>query len=155
MQKTVLNVLCADRTNSKLKTKSLDAKKSGSSNSGSSDSSQIEEKTIALPKDKKLLVGRLNEDKGALRGAIEQKLKNKEADFVLMISVNNDKILIMIGVSDQMKDSLPAGMLIQESLKPFGGRGGGHNHLAQGGIPDKKDLDSVVAMAEKVISEKL
>ena len=140
---------------SKLKTKSLEAKKAGSSNSGSSDSSQIDEKTIALPNDKKLLVGSLNEDKGALRGAIEQKLKNKEADFVLMISVNNDKVLIMIGVSDQMKDELPAGMLIQESLKPFGGRGGGHNHLAQGGIPDKKDLDSVVAMAEKVISEKL
>ncbi|MFT5238418.1 MAG: alanyl-tRNA synthetase [Flavobacteriaceae bacterium] len=140
---------------SKLKTKSLGSKKAAPTNTVSLDASDIDEKTIALPSDKKLLVGRLNEDKGALRGAIEQKLKNKEADFVLMISVNNDKILIMIGVSDQMKDELPAGMLIQESLKPFGGRGGGHNHLAQGGIPDKKDLDSVVALAEKVISEKL
>ncbi|MFT4849714.1 MAG: alanyl-tRNA synthetase [Sediminicola sp.] len=140
---------------SKLKAKSLEAKKTSASNSVSSDSSQIEEKIIALPNDKKLLVGSLNEDKGALRGAIEQKLKNKEADFVLMISVNNGKVLIMIGVSDQMKDDLPAGMLIQESLKPFGGRGGGHNHLAQGGIPDKKDLAAVVKMAEKVISKKL
>jgi alanyl-tRNA synthetase len=140
---------------SKLKAKSLEAKKTSASNSVSSDSSQIEEKIIAFPNDKKLLVGSLNEDKGALRGAIEQKLKNKEADFVLMISVNNGKVLIMIGVSDQMKDDLPAGMLIQESLKPFGGRGGGHNHLAQGGIPDKKDLAAVVKMAEKVISKKL
>ena len=74
---------------------------------------------------------------------------------MLMISTNNDKILIMIGVSDQMKDRAPAGALIQESLKPFGGRGGGHNHLAQGGIPDKKDLDAVVVLATTLISEKL
>jgi alanyl-tRNA synthetase len=140
---------------SKLKIKSLGEKKPASANTASSESSQIEEKTIALPSDKKLLVASLNEDKGALRGVIEEKLKNKEADFVLMISVTNEKVLIMIGVSDQMKDKLPAGTLIQESLKPFGGRGGGHNHLAQGGIPDKKDLDAVIAMAGKVISEKL
>ena len=62
---------------SKLKAKSQGAKKSDSSSSASSDSSHSEEKTIALPSNKKLLVGSLNEDKGALRGAIEQKLKNK------------------------------------------------------------------------------
>ena len=140
---------------SKLKKKSLDVKKTSTSNSEKSDDSKIEETFISLPNNKKLLVGNLNEDKGALRGAIEQKLKNKEADFVLMISTNNDKILIMIGVSDQMKDQAPAGALIQESLKPFGGRGGGHNHLAQGGIPDKKDLDAVVVLATTLISEKL
>jgi alanyl-tRNA synthetase len=140
---------------SKLKEKSQGAKKAVSSKVKSSDEGQNKEKAIVLPNEKKLVVGRLNEEKAALRGAIEEKLKHKEADFVLMISVNNDKVLVMIGVSDQMKDKLPAGMLIKESLTPFGGRGGGHNHLAQGGIPDKKDLDSVVTMVEKVITEKL
>ena len=140
---------------SKLKLKALETKKSGTSTSLGVDSSQISERTINLPKDKRMVIGSLNEDKAALRGVIEEKLKNKEADFVLMTSVTNGKVLIMIGVSDQMKDMLPAGKLIQESLKPFGGRGGGHNHLAQGGIPDKKDVEAVATMAEKVISEKL
>ena len=140
---------------SKLKSKSTGQKKITPVNLTTQEKGQIESETILLPNDKKLLVGRLNEDKGALRGAIELSLKEKKADIALMISVTNDKTLIMIGVSDQMKDKVPAGMLIQESLKPFGGRGGGHNHLAQGGVPDIKDLDAVITMAQKVISEKL
>jgi alanyl-tRNA synthetase len=139
----------------KLKAKSTGQKKSAQVSSGAKAKGDVELETIVLPNDTKLLVGYLNEDKGALRGAIEHSLKEKKADIVLMISVTNDKTLIMIGVSDQMKDNIPAGALIQESLKPFGGRGGGHNHLAQGGIPNKKDLDSVIAMVQKVISEKL
>ncbi len=62
----------------------------------------------------------------------------------LIISVIDDKVQLACAVTDDLKDKVPAGKLVGEVAKLFGGGGGGKPHLATAGGKDITKIDSVL-----------
>ena len=73
-----------------------------------------------------------------------QKKKNIDKSIIVLISINENKVSLIIGVTKDIVDLFDATHLVKISSLLVGGRGGGgRNDLAQAGgnIPDKaKDI---------------
>ncbi len=95
----------------------------------------------------KVLAARLDGvDRKALMDMADQ-LKNKLGSAVVLLSaVEDDKVVLIAGVTKDISKSVKAGDLIKEAAAKCGGKGGGRPDMAQGGGTDVAALESVLAM---------
>ena len=92
-------------------------------------------------------------DKSILRDTIDG-LKSKYDDaVVLLASRSNDKVILVAGVSKELSKDFPAGKLIQFVTGEFGGRGGGRPDMAEGGIPNEKDVSACFDAAQQWLEQ--
>ena len=89
-----------------------------------------------------------------LRGAWDQiKQKTKEPTAAFLISETPEKkvVLLAAGTDDAVKAGFNAGDLIKKVAQEYGGRGGGRENMAQGGIEKATDADSAMSFLRNLI----
>ncbi len=92
-------------------------------------------------------------DKSLLRETVEQ-FKNKQAKGIVVLASDlDDKPILVAGVSVEIAKQYPAGKLIQHITGLVGGRGGGRPDMAEGGVPNVADLDTVLAQVSAWVEE--
>ena len=70
--------------------------------------------------------------------------------------VDDGKVGLLAAVTDDLvKKGLQAGKLVGEVAKVVGGKGGGRKDMAQAGGNDPAKLAEALALAKKLVSEKL
>ncbi len=81
-----------------------------------------------------------------LRGMVDD-LRNQHAPAVvcLISDAGESKVAIAIGVTSELRDSLPAGELMKEVAPAVGGKGGGRPDFAQGGGSDPSGIGAALA----------
>jgi alanyl-tRNA synthetase len=73
-----------------------------------------------------------------------------------VIGENNERqATLLVVVTRDLQDKIPAGELLKEIAKRAGGRGGGKPDMAQGGTKELEKLDSALKEAYDVIKNKL
>jgi alanyl-tRNA synthetase len=94
----------------------------------------------------KVLAMRLDDtDTKALRGTVDQ-LKNKlGSGVILLAAVQNDKAVLISGVTKDLTGKYHAGQLLSHVATQMGGKGGGRPDMAQGGAADLTKLDEALA----------
>ncbi|MDX5407633.1 MAG: alanine--tRNA ligase [Chromatiaceae bacterium] len=91
----------------------------------------------------------------ALRTTLDE-LKNKlSSGVVLLATVNDDKISLIAGVTDDLTAKVHAGQLVGWAAGKLGGKGGGRPDMAQAGGVDVAALSAVLTEAKTHISSKL
>lgn len=86
-------------------------------------------------------------DRKALLDSVD-KLKNQLGKAVVVLaSIEDDKVVLIAGVTKELSSSMPAGELMKEISSIVGGKGGGRPDMAQGGGPE---LDNLEKCLEKV-----
>ncbi|MEO3680471.1 alanine--tRNA ligase [Rheinheimera sp. FR7-31] len=91
----------------------------------------------------------------ALRTTLDE-LKNKlSSGVVLLATVNDDKISLIAGVTDDLTAKVHAGQLVGWTAGKLGGKGGGRPDMAQAGGTDVAALPAVLTEAKTHISSKL
>ncbi|AHB09781.1 Alanine--tRNA ligase [Zymomonas mobilis subsp. mobilis str. CP4 = NRRL B-14023] len=93
-------------------------------------------------------------DPKALRGLIDENKKIIESGVIALITVNEGRASVAIGVSDSLKDKISAVDLVRKAVETLGGKGGGGRpDMAQGGGPNGNEaaqaLEAVKALLEK------
>lgn len=87
-------------------------------------------------------------DAKSLRDMVDQ-LKNKLGrSGVLLASVNDGKVALVAGVSNDATDQLKAGDMVRFVAEKIGGKGGGRADMAQGGGTDHQALPAALAELE-------
>jgi alanyl-tRNA synthetase len=94
----------------------------------------------------KVVAGRVEgADAKSMRGMIDD-LRNKlGSGVVCLLTENNGKVLVAIGVTKDLTQSFKAGDLIREVAGVVGGGGGGRPDFAQAGGKDASKIDEAIA----------
>jgi len=92
-------------------------------------------------------------DKDMLRTTID-KFKDQHANGIIVLGAEVDgKVKLMAGVAKAISKAYPAGKLIQHLTGLVGGRGGGRPDMAEGGIPQRDDLQTCLNAVEQWVKE--
>jgi alanyl-tRNA synthetase len=85
------------------------------------------------------------------------RLRQKAKSAAIVVGFADDgKVTLLAAVTDDLHGKgLEAGKLVGEVAKVVGGKGGGPKHLAQAGGKDPAKLGEALALARKLIGEKL
>jgi alanyl-tRNA synthetase len=67
-----------------------------------------------------------------LRQLVDQHKKDQQEQCILIVSSQDNKIVLVCGVTSDLEDSLQANKVIQAVCKSIDGKGGGRNEFAQG-----------------------
>jgi len=107
---------------------------------------------------RKVLAARLEgADAKALRSAVDQLKQKLGSAAIVLGAVDGGKVRLAAGVTDDLKKSLPAGVLVNSVAEQVGGRGGGRPDFAQAGgsEPDKLDaaLEAVPGWVERRLAQ--
>ena len=90
-------------------------------------------------------------DGKALLALVDQ-LKNKLGSAVILLGgVQDDKVVLVAGVTQDLTSRLKAGDLMRQAAAA-GGKGGGRPDMAQGGGTDAAKLDEALALARRLLS---
>ncbi len=84
-------------------------------------------------------------DPKSLRGTVDQLKQKLGSAAIVLAAVNDDRISLVAGVSDDATDRIKAGELVNAVATPIGGKGGGRADMAQGGGSDVAALDDALA----------
>ncbi|MCE5334440.1 MAG: alanine--tRNA ligase [Desulfobacteraceae bacterium] len=112
--------------------------------------------TTADVKGVPVLVATIEADNPKVLREMNDKFREKFPSGVAVFgAVSGEKVFLLAGVTQDLTSKLHAGNLIKEIVKEVGGSGGGRPDMAQAGgnRPDK--LDDALALAKRLISEKL
>ncbi len=94
-------------------------------------------------------------DPKSLRDTLDQ-CKNKLGSAVILLSaVNDDKVALAAGVTQDLTDRLKAGDLMKEFAQRLGGKGGGRPDMAQGGGSDVQALPAVLEAVPEWVESNL
>ncbi len=106
--------------------------------------------------DTKLLAARLDgQDTRALRATLDQ-LKDKLGSAVIVLgAVNDGKVNLIAGVTDDRTDKVKAGDLVGYVADQVGGKGGGRADMAQAGGTQPENLDTALASVKAWVGERL
>jgi alanyl-tRNA synthetase len=84
------------------------------------------------------------------------RLRTKAKSAVVCVGwVEDGKVMLLTGVTDDLTKKVEAGKLIGETAKVVGGKGGGRKDMAQAGGSDTAKLGAALALAKKSAQEKL
>ena len=67
-----------------------------------------------------------------LRQLVDQHKKDQQEQCILIVSSQDNKVVLVCGVTSDLEDSLQANKVIQAVCKSIDGKGGGRNDFAQG-----------------------
>jgi alanyl-tRNA synthetase len=96
----------------------------------------------------KVLAARLDGADGKALLALVDQLKNKLGEGVILLGgVQDDKVVLVAGVTKALSAKLKAGDLMKQAAAAVGGKGGGRPDMAQGGGVDAAALDQALALA--------
>ncbi|WPC06521.1 alanine--tRNA ligase [Pseudomonas benzenivorans] len=96
----------------------------------------------------KVLAARLDGLDGKALLAMVDQLKNKLGSAVILLGgVQDDKVVLVAGVTQDLTARLKAGELMKQAAAAVGGKGGGRPDMAQGGGSDAAALDGALALA--------
>ena len=88
----------------------------------------------------------------ALKGMVDD-LKQTGAGVYALISINDGKASIVVGVSDELTDRFNAIDLVRAGVVELGGKGGGGRaDMAQGGGPDGAQADAALQAIESALA---
>jgi alanyl-tRNA synthetase len=94
-------------------------------------------------------------DRKGLMDAVD-KLKNQLGQAVVVLAaVEDDKVVLISGVSKELSKSLSAGELMKDISAIVGGKGGGRPDMAQGGGPNVSDLQKSLERVQIWVASKL
>ncbi len=94
-------------------------------------------------------------DPKTLREILLQTKSALEPCVVILASQYEDKVHLVVGVSNALSDKIHAGQLVGFLAEKLGGKGGGKPDMAQAAASDVSKLKSVLAMAEEWVSDKV
>ncbi len=103
-----------------------------------------------------VLAARLDDtDPKSLRGTVDQLKQKLGTAAVILAAVNDGRISLVAGVSDDATDRIKAGDLVNAVATPIGGKGGGRADMAQGGGSDVGALDGALANVTEWVKDRL
>ena len=95
----------------------------------------------------KVLSARLDGLDGKALLALVDQLKNKLGSAVVLLGgVQDGKVVLVAGVTQDLTSKLKAGELMKQAAAAVGGKGGGRPDMAQGGGADAAQLDAALAL---------
>ena len=104
----------------------------------------------------KVLTARLDGLDGKALLAMVDQLKNKLGSAVILLGgVQDDKVVLVAGVTQDLTAKLKAGELMKQAAAAVGGKGGGRPDMAQGGGTDAGALDGALALAASFVEQGL
>jgi alanyl-tRNA synthetase len=84
------------------------------------------------------------------------RLRTKAKSAVVCLGwIEDGKVMLIAGVTDDLTKKVEAGKLIGEMAKVVGGKGGGRKDMAQAGGSDPSKLGAALALGRKTAQEKL
>ncbi len=96
----------------------------------------------------KVLATRVDGLDGKALLAMVDQLKNKLGNAVILLGgVQDDKVVLVAGVTQGLTAKLKAGDLMRQAAAVVGGKGGGRPDMAQGGGTNAGKLDEALALA--------
>ena len=104
----------------------------------------------------KVLAARLDGLDGKALLALVDQLKNKLGRAVILLGgVQDDKVVLVAGVTQDLTGQLKAGDLMRQAAAAVGGKGGGRPDMAQGGGVDAGALDAALGLATSFVEQGL
>jgi alanyl-tRNA synthetase len=104
----------------------------------------------------KVLAARLDGLDGKALLALVDQLKNKLGRAVILLGgVQDDKVVLVAGVTQDLTGQLKAGDLMRQAAAAVGGKGGGRPDMAQGGGVDAGALDAALNLAAVFVEQGL
>ena len=104
----------------------------------------------------KVLAARLDGLDGKALLALVDQLKNKLGRAVILLGgVQDDKVVLVAGVTQDLTGQLKAGDLMRQAAAAVGGKGGGRPDMAQGGGVDASALDAALGLAATFVEQAL
>ena len=85
-----------------------------------------------------------------LRQLVDQHKKDQQEQCILIVSSQDNKIVLVCGVTSDLEDSLQANKVIQAVCKSIDGKGGGRNDFAQG-AGECKNIDEFVNSIPNIV----
>jgi alanyl-tRNA synthetase len=110
----------------------------------------IQERSLTAPGGESVFIGQLNREMSLLHRAAERKINEQNFDIVLILSELDQAIQVLIMMNEQKTQKYRADFLIKQWLEPFGGKGGGKESAAKGGLKDKTKTSELLMFAEKL-----
>ncbi len=102
----------------------------------------------------KTLAARVDGLDGKALLALVDQLKNKLGSGVILLGgVQDDKVVLVAGVTQDLTARLKAGDLMRQAAAVVGGKGGGRPDMAQGGGSDAGRLDEALALAQAFVGQ--
>ncbi|MDT9587609.1 MAG: alanine--tRNA ligase [Candidatus Arsenophonus melophagi] len=100
-----------------------------------------------------LLVNQLNNTEPKQLRIIIDNLKNQlKTAIIVLATIRNDKVSLVVGVTDNLTAKIKANDLILFLAKQIGGKGGGRSDMAQAGSYNIKELSTALASVEEWVS---
>ncbi|GJM07661.1 MAG: alanine--tRNA ligase [marine bacterium B5-7] len=96
-----------------------------------------------------------NIDGKQLRQTLDQLKQKLGTAVIILAAVNNGKVQLVAGVTDDATDKIRAGDLVNHVATQVGGRGGGRADMAQAGGTDPSQLETALQSVEAWVQEKL
>ncbi|MCW3150128.1 alanine--tRNA ligase [Stutzerimonas stutzeri] len=104
----------------------------------------------------RVLAARLDGLDGKALLALVDQLKNKLGSAVILLGgVQDDKVVLVAGVTQDLTGRLKAGDLMKQAAAAVGGKGGGRPDMAQGGGSDPGKLDDALGLAASFVEQGL
>jgi alanyl-tRNA synthetase len=85
-----------------------------------------------------------------LRRLIDQHKKDQYKQCILIVSHQDNKVVLVCGVTKDLEESLQANSVIQAVSQSIGGKGGGRNDFAQG-AGECKNIDEFVKSIPNIV----
>jgi alanyl-tRNA synthetase len=84
------------------------------------------------------------------------RVKNKlQSGVVLLAVINDDKVVLVAGVTKDLTDKVKAGDLLNYVATQVGGKGGGRPDMARGGGTDTKAVPAAIESVQAYLEERL
>jgi alanyl-tRNA synthetase len=104
----------------------------------------------------KVLAARIDDaDAKSLRSAVDEMKSKLGTSVIVLGSVQDGKVVLVAGVSDDLKGRVAAGDIVGAVAAQVGGRGGGRADFAQAGGTQPEKLKDALASVEALVSSRL
>ncbi len=94
-------------------------------------------------------------DKDGLRALVDRHRDRIKSGIVVLASPSDDKVAIVVGVTPDLVDRVPAGRLVQQLAPIVGGRGGGRADFAEAGGRDPSRIGELLAASRATVEKML
>jgi alanyl-tRNA synthetase len=96
-----------------------------------------------------------NLDRGQMRTLVDNMRNKLGSGVVVLGGVQDGKVALIVGVTADLMDRLPAGKIIVPIAERVGGKGGGRPDLAEAGGKKPEQLDAALAEAYEAVEKLL